>query len=175
MIQKLISTRWQQSLLRSTSTLGLLLVLALTHGRAQTTQGSIVGSVKDTAGAVIPGATVTLTNTDEGAARTTKANGVGDYQFQDVKAGHYSLDVSAPGFEKWALSGVVLEVRQELRLDAKLAVGAVQTEVQVTGDMVSAIETDSPTISGTFTSRRSQQSAGEYARQLQRHQRRRHL
>jgi len=45
---------------------------------------------------------------------------------------------------------VALEVRQDLRLDAKLSVGAVQQEVQVTGDNVSAIETDSATISGTF-------------------------
>jgi hypothetical protein len=131
--------------------LGLLLMLALPQAHAQTTQGSIIGSVKDTAGAVIPGADVTLTNTDEGAVRNTKSNGVGDYHFEDVKAGHYSLLVAAPNFEKFAVSGVVLAVRQELRVDAKLSVGTVQQEVQVTGDMVSAIETDSPTISGTFT------------------------
>jgi hypothetical protein len=133
--------------------LSLLLVLALacTQTRAQATQGAIAGSVKDAAGAVVPGATVTLTNTDEGAVRTVKTNGVGDYRFQDVKAGRYSVEVSAPGFEKWSIYGVALAVRQELRLDLSLAVGAVQQEVRVTGDMVSAIETDSPTISGTFT------------------------
>jgi hypothetical protein len=60
------------------------------------------GSVKDASGAVVSGATVTLTNTDEGAVRTTKSNGVGDYRFLDVKAGHYSVEVAAPGFEKWA-------------------------------------------------------------------------
>ena len=141
----------RQSMRRSAAVFGMLLVLACTLGRAQSTQGSIIGSVKDTVGAVIPGAVVTLTNTDEGAARTTKSNGVGDFRFQDVKAGHYSVEVSAPNFEKWKVSGVVLAVRQELRLDAKLGVGTVQQEVQVTGDMVSAIETDSPTISGTFT------------------------
>ena len=150
-MQKLIKSCLQHSLLRSVTVLGLLLVLALTQGRAQSTQGSIVGSVKDTVGAVIPGATVTLTNTEEGATRTTTSNGVGDFRFQDVKAGHYSVEVSAASFEKWKVSGVALEVRQELRLDAKLAVGTVQQEVQVTGDMVSAIETESPTISGTFT------------------------
>ncbi|MDR3774092.1 MAG: carboxypeptidase regulatory-like domain-containing protein, partial [Terracidiphilus sp.] len=134
--------------------LSLLLVLALasTEARAQATQGSIIGSVKDTAGAVVPGALVTLSNTDEGTVRSTKSNGVGDYHFQDVKAGRYAVEVSAPTFEKWKASGVALEVRQELRVDVKLAIGAVQQEVQVTGDMVSAIETDSPTISGDFTS-----------------------
>jgi len=150
-MHKMIRICVQHSLWRSATVLGMLLVMAFVQGRAQSTQGSIVGSVKDTVGAVIPGAVVTLTNTEEGAARTTKSNGVGDFRFQDVKAGHYSVEVSAPNFEKWKASGVALEVRQELRLDAKLAVGTVQQEVQVTGDMVSAIETDSPTISGTFT------------------------
>ncbi|MGA2807612.1 MAG: carboxypeptidase regulatory-like domain-containing protein [Terracidiphilus sp.] len=133
--------------------LGLVLVLALacTQTSAQATQGAIVGSVKDKAGAVVPGATVTLTNAEEGTVRTTKSNGVGDYRFLDVKAGHYSVAVLAQGFEKWTASGVALEVRQELRVDVNLAIGAVQQEVRVTGDMVSAIETDSPTVSGTFT------------------------
>ena len=150
-MQKLIEIYRQKSMRWSLATLGLLLVLASTQVRAQSTQGSIIGSVKDTAGAVVPGAVVTLTNTEEGAVRTTKSNGVGDYHFQDVKAGHYSVEVSAPSFEKWVASGVALTVRQELRLDVNLAIGAVQQEVQVTGDNVSAIETDTPTISGTFT------------------------
>ncbi|HEY1160305.1 MAG TPA: carboxypeptidase-like regulatory domain-containing protein, partial [Terracidiphilus sp.] len=150
-MRKFIDICRQQTLRHALATLGLLLVLACMQGRAQSTQGSIVGSVKDRAGAVVPGALVTLTNTDEGAIRTTKSNGVGDYQFQDVKAGRYSVEVMAPSFEKWLASGVELDVRQDLRVDVKLAIGAVQQEVQVTGDMVSAIETDSPTISGTFT------------------------
>ena len=144
---------WQQIQHRPIATLGLLLVLALAcvQGRAQSTQGAIVGSVKDPGGAVVPGAIVTLTNTDEGAIRTTTSNAVGDYRFLDAKAGHYTVAVSAAGFEKWSASGVVLAVRQELRVDVSLTVGAVQQSVQVTGDSVSAIETDSPTISGTFT------------------------
>jgi hypothetical protein len=150
-MQKLMRFLGQQSLQRPHLLIGLLLVLACIQGRAQSTQGAIVGSVKDASGAVVSGATVTLTNNDEGAVRTTRTNNIGDYRFQDVKAGHYSSEVAAPNFEKWAVTGVVLEVRQELRLDAKLAVGAVQQEVQVNGDTVSAIETDSPTISGDFT------------------------
>jgi hypothetical protein len=150
-MQKMIEISPQNAMRRCLIMLGLLLVLACTQVRAQSTQGSIIGSVKDAAGAVVPGALVTLTNTDEGAIRTTKSNGVGDYHFLDVKAGTYSIAVSAPSFEKWDATGVALEVRQELRVDVKLAVGTVQQEVQVTGENVSAIETDSPTISGTFT------------------------
>jgi hypothetical protein len=130
---------------------GVLFVLACNDAPAQSTQGSVVGSVKDAAGAVVQAASVTLTNLDEGEVRTAKTNSTGDYRFLDAKPGHYSLQVSAPGFERWDVSGVVLAVRQELRLDATLAVGAVQQEVVVNSDTVSAIETDSPTISGTFT------------------------
>src|SRR5580693_1883806 len=81
---------------------GLIAVLALAcaYGHAQATQGAIIGSVKDAAGAVIPNANVTLTNTDEGTIRTVKSNSVGDYRFLDVKEGHYSLQVKATGFEK---------------------------------------------------------------------------
>jgi len=85
--------------------LGLLLVLTCTQVRAQSTQGSIIGSVKDAAGAVVPGALVTLTNAEEGTVRTTKSNGIGDYHFEDVKAGHYTVQVEAPSFEKWLLQG----------------------------------------------------------------------
>ncbi|HEY6490414.1 MAG: TonB-dependent receptor [Terracidiphilus sp.] len=131
--------------------LALMIVLFGAQARAQATQGSMTGSVKDAAGAVVPNATVTLTSVEEGTVRTTKSNGVGDYRFLDVKAGHYSINVESPGFEKFAVTGVSLEVRQELRVDAILAVGAVQQEVRVTGETLSAIETDTPTISGTFT------------------------
>lgn len=131
---------------------GLLLALMLPAAAwSQVTQGSIIGTVKDSAGAVIPGATVTLTNLDEGVTRTTQSNATGNYAFLDAVAAHYTLTVSAPGFEKFAASNIVLSVRQQLRIDAALAVGAVQQQVTVSGDSVSAIQTDSPTISGTFT------------------------
>jgi Carboxypeptidase regulatory-like domain len=127
-----------------------LAVLSL-HGIAQTTQGSIVGTVKDAAGAVVSGATVTLTSAEEGTSREASTNTSGDYHFSDVKAGHYSLQVTANGFAKWSVSGATLAVRQELRIDVALAVGAIEQSVQVTGETVSAIDTDNPTISGTFT------------------------
>jgi hypothetical protein len=145
----LLQTAWQS--LRGFG-VALILFLACTHGQAQTTQGSIIGSITDTAGAVIPDATITLTNIAEGAVRVAKSNAVGDYRFLDVKPGTYSVSISAANFDKWSATGVVLTVRQSLRLDAELNIGKVQQEVQVTGESISAIETVSPTISGTFTS-----------------------
>jgi hypothetical protein len=132
---------------------GALLALAAicVSGRAQSTQGSIVGTVKDTGSAVVPHATVTLTNTAEGTMRVTQSNNVGDYRFVDVKPGVYAIEVVGSGFEKWSVSGVTLAVRQELRVDMQLAVGTVQQSVQVTSENVSAIDTDNATVSGTFT------------------------
>ena len=129
----------------------LALVFANSPAWSQATQGSIVGVVKDARGAVIPGATVTLLNTDEGQSRTATSGATGDYVFQDAVAAHYTLIVEAAGFEKFEAKGIVLAVRQQLRIDAKLAVGAVQQSVEVSGDNVSAIQTESATISGTFT------------------------
>ena len=146
-----ISIHWGSCLWCFAAIVGLVFGLACTQAGAQFTQGAIVGAVKDSAGAVVPQATVKLTNIDEGTARVTQSNEVGDFRFLDVKAGRYSLKVEAPGFKQWSLSGIRLAVRQELRLDASLTVGEVQQTVQVQGDAVSAIQTDSPTISGTFT------------------------
>src|SRR6266568_4405098 len=146
-----ISRRQNQRMPMALIGLMLMLALACIQNWAQSTQGAIVGSIKDPGGAAVTVAVVTLTNLDEGATRTAKSNDVGDYRFVDVKAGHYRVDVVAAGFAKWSASGVTLTVRQELRVDAQLAVGAVQQSVQVSGENVSAIETESPTVSGTFT------------------------
>ncbi|MFC5865188.1 carboxypeptidase regulatory-like domain-containing protein [Acidicapsa dinghuensis] len=129
-----------------------LLTLFHVQLHAQQTQGSVDGTVKDSKGALVPGATVTLTNTDEGAVRSTTTTSNGGFSFQDAKAAHYNLVVEAPGFETWRTDGFVLEVRQQLHLDATLAIGSVQQQVTVSADAASAIETESPTISGTFTS-----------------------
>ncbi len=130
----------------------VLAVFAGTSARAQSIQGSILGTVKDTSGAVVPGATVTLKNLDEGTVRTAISNGTGDYQFLDTKAGRYSVDVSAANFENWSTTGLVLAARQQLRVDAALTVGSVQQQVVVSADTISAINTETPTISGVYSS-----------------------
>jgi len=118
---------------------------------AQSTQGSIFGTVEDSNGAVIPGATVTLTNVEEGVERTVKSNAAGDFLFADVVASHYNVVVAAPGFEEWKISGAALAARQQLRVDAKLVVGSVQETVQVTGANASAIDTDSASINAVYS------------------------
>jgi hypothetical protein len=133
--------------------LAMLLALALgsVTGLAQSTQGAILGAVKDTNGALVPGASVTLTNTDEGVVRSTKSDASGNYQFLNSKAAHYTIEVTAAGFEKWSVTSLELAARQELRIDATLSLGTVQQEVVVTGDTVSSIETESNSISAVYS------------------------
>lgn len=130
----------------------LFLVLFLLSGnlQAQSVQGVILGTVKDTSGALVPGATVNLRSLDEGTVRTTQSNTSGDYSFLDTKAGHYTLEVSFNGFEKWTATDITLAVRQQLRVNASMVVGSIQQEVQVSGDTVSTIDTDTPTINAVY-------------------------
>src|SRR6185437_2501780 len=119
-------------------------------GYAQSIQGSVTGTIHDAAGAVVSGATVTLTNLSEGTTRTTVSGATGDYQFIDTKAGRYTVEVTANGFEKWAATNLTLAARQQLRVDASLPVGSVQQQVNVSADTLSAINTEDPTISGVY-------------------------
>ena len=135
------------------ATMMLIALLQITciPSMAQSTQGSILGTVKDAKDALVPGATVTLTNEEEGVVRTTKTNAAGNYLFSDVVAAHYNVVILAPGFEEWKISGAPLAVRQQLRVDAKLTVGSVHESVQVTGANASSIDTESASISAVYS------------------------
>src|SRR5215831_11502783 len=79
-----------------------LLLLSPSAIFAQSTFGTILGTVKDNSGAVVPQAAVKATNTDENTTRETTTNGNGDYEFVNTKAGHYKIEVAAQGFQPYA-------------------------------------------------------------------------
>ena len=109
-----------------------LLVASAFPLAAQTGFGTVTGTVKDATGAVIPGATATLTNTATGVVVKGQTNGVGAYYFGSVRPGSYTLAVEATGFKKW--SGTLnLEVGQTATIDPKMEVGALENVVEVTG------------------------------------------
>lgn len=97
---------------------------------AQTTT-TLFGNVTDKTGAVVPGATVTATNTGTNQARTVQTNAQGEYRLDFVPVGEYSLEVSAQGFKKFLQKGIVLEVNLPQRADASLDVGSQTEEVDV--------------------------------------------
>ena len=112
--------------------LGLLATVAV----AQTTTGDIVGTVKDSTGAVVPGATVTLTDLSTAAASSSTSSGAGDYIFTLLKPGRYSLAAEKAGFQRYIASDIQLLVGHRIRVDLTLQVGAVQELVEVVGGAV---------------------------------------
>ena len=118
-------------------------------GWAQT--GSITGTVKDSSGAAITGASVIVTSPERGITREMSTNSSGDYNEPALPQGSYDVIVSAPGFKKYQAKGVVLDVAQKARLDVTLEVGAATTEVIVEGENVAQVETQSSELAGTVT------------------------
>src|SRR5215467_14578921 len=113
--------------------LGLVLCLPVAAGRitAQTTAGSIVGTVTDPSGAVIAGANITVTNVDTNIAVKTTTDASGEYVVTPLNVGRYSVAVEATGFKRSLRSDISLNVQDRLRVDAKLEVGAVTDTVEV--------------------------------------------
>src|SRR3984893_9586382 len=116
---------------------------------AQSTFGTILGTVRDNSGAVVPRAGVKLTDTDENTTRETTADGNGDYQFVNTKASHYRLEVNATGFQPYTATELLLIARQTLRIDVNLQVGQVSTEVKVEAT-AGVITTDTQTVQSSL-------------------------
>jgi hypothetical protein len=95
-------------------------------------QASIVGTVTDTSGAVIPGANITVSNLAKGLTRTLVSNSAGAYVAADLPIGDYVITAEAHGFQRLVRTGIVLNVGATVRADLRLQVGAVTQEVRVT-------------------------------------------
>ncbi|PYV45928.1 MAG: TonB-dependent receptor, partial [Acidobacteria bacterium] len=103
---------------------------------AQTSVGSlgtILGTVTDETGAVVPKVTVTVTNEKTGIARTAVTNEEGSYQVPALIPGTYKVQVEATGFKKYQRAGNELRVNDSLRVDATLQVGEITQTVEVEG------------------------------------------
>ena len=118
-------------------------------GRAQD-QATIVGTVSDSSGAVIPGARLTITNAEKGYTRQTTSNSAGDYAVRQIPIGAYTITAEAPGFQKLVATGITLSVGQEQRADLKLTVGAATQEVTVAGS-AAKVETENARVSDVVT------------------------
>jgi hypothetical protein len=98
---------------------------------AQTTSGSISGTVTDPSRAGVPGAQVTAINTQTGAQRASVTGGDGRYQLPVLPPGIYDLRVEKEGFNTIIQQGIVLQVTQDAVLDVALRVGVVKQEFTV--------------------------------------------
>ena len=100
---------------------------------AQETTGSILGTVTDPSGAVIPGAQVVVTNLQTNNQRTTVTTGAGLFNFPNLPIGDYDLKISGQGFKQYVRSKIHLDVNDKLNFRIALTVGAVTQAVTVTG------------------------------------------
>src|SRR5215471_13646726 len=114
---------------------------------AQLPTGTILGTVKDSSGAVIPGAGVTLTNTDTSLTRTGSSAEDGSYRFPALPVGHYRLDVMQAGFSALSRTGITLEVGQEARIDLTLEVGS-PAQIVTVAEEAPLVQTSSSTLGG---------------------------
>ncbi|MGH9600520.1 MAG: carboxypeptidase regulatory-like domain-containing protein, partial [Terracidiphilus sp.] len=99
---------------------------------AQSTYGTLLGRVTDTSGAVVPKASVVATNQNTGVSRSGATNGTGRYVLPNLLGGTYQVSVKKSGFKDFVKTGVILESRAIVRVDATLQLGSTQTTVRVT-------------------------------------------
>jgi hypothetical protein len=112
--------------------------------------GTISGTITDASGAIVPGASVIITNTDTGATRTLTTNSSGEYTSTFLQPGHYEAVVTGQGFGKVNRQNLVLTVGQVLTVDISLSAGATATEVTVT-DVSPLIDTLKTQVSQTVS------------------------
>src|SRR5687768_13438115 len=131
---------------------GLFLLLSLVSANAQF-RASVQGTVTDSTGALVPDATVTLTNKETGAKQTTQSSGDGLYRFSGLPPGNYSLVVEKSGFKKQSFENVVINAEDTQGIDVMLTTGEVAETVTVTEETAQAIETENGNVSRALTTR----------------------
>ncbi len=137
--------------------LALVLLLVVCVGSAlpvwsqSASSGTVFGSVTDQSKAVLPGATVTLTDTSTNIARTSPTNATGRYYFADVAPGTYVLSVSKAGFATTKTGTQEVKVGDNLELDLSLQVGGANVVVEVSA-VGNELQTMNATVGNTITS-----------------------
>src|SRR6185503_15273444 len=126
------------------STVVMFVVSPLAY--SQGTASRLTGTVLDSAGATVPGATVTLTNEATKVAFTTETSGSGTYVFDSIQIGTYSVLVEKQGFKKFLANGNVVNVNQPVTVDVTLEVGEISDVVTIQG----AAESVQTSSSGNF-------------------------
>jgi len=131
----------------------LLLVVvscALPAWAQSTSTGSVSGTVTDQSGALVAGATVTLSDISTSVARTASTNQAGRYTYVDVNPGIYGITVSKPGFETTKTGNQEVKVGATLNVDLSLQVGGANVVVEVSA-VSNELQTMNATVGNTIT------------------------
>src|SRR5215510_8943967 len=131
----------------------LLLIVFPFAAPAQTSRGTVTGTVLDPSGAVVGGAHVTLTGVETGARLSTDSNESGIYRFDAVDLGVYDLTVTQPGFATYVGTAINVEANRTTTVDPRLELGAAETRIEVSGESSEILTRDSPLRGGNFQPR----------------------
>jgi hypothetical protein len=123
----------------------------------QNGNATVTGTVTDQSGAVIPGASVAITNISTGVVSKDVTDKAGLYFIPNLIPGSYNLDVTATGMKSEHLVSVRLDVDQKARLDAKLQVGATSTQVQVNAESATLLQADDVSVGTVLSTTQVQQ------------------
>ena len=142
--------------IRSLLILCLLVVGLPFYAFAQT--ATVVGTITDPSGSVVPNVTVTATHVETGQVRSTKASDAGQYLFADLPIGHYTIKAEASGFGVAQKNDVVLNVGDRARFDFDLKMGAATETITVEADSV-RVQTEHGEVSSVITGQQITQLA----------------
>ncbi|MBV8114629.1 MAG: carboxypeptidase regulatory-like domain-containing protein, partial [Silvibacterium sp.] len=134
----------------------LIAALALflsTASYAQAVYGTIFGSVTDNTGAAIPGATITITDTNKGTTVTATANEAGEFTVGHLIPDVYDVSVANAGFKTYESKGLQVFADQSIKVAAQMEVGGATQTVEVSATTVEQLKTDRADVSTTFGSK----------------------
>jgi outer membrane receptor protein involved in Fe transport len=129
-----------------------LMFLIVTSAIAQTSRGTVSGTVTDVNGAVVPGAEVKLVNTDTTVERSVVTNSEGFYRFDAVDLGNYSVKITASGFGAVTKNNVAVSANQTSTVDTQLTAGTQEVTVDVIAES-EQLQTEAPVRGGNITTR----------------------
>lgn len=154
MLQQFSRTISDGALRRRRGVLALLMLFLTPAAFAQITTGSLSGTVRDSTGAVVPNAGITLINQATNDTRATLSNGSGYFTFAGVQSGAYTITVSAPGFQVWKETGIPMN-SGDIRTvsDIALNVGDTSQSIEVSASPAQIVPIDSGERSEVLTSK----------------------
>ncbi len=119
--------------------------------RGQIPEGQILGTITDVSGAIVPGVNIVLEDESRGTTETVVSGESGVFTFSHLNSGTYRVTVEHPGFKKAIFPGIKVEVGEKRRLDIKLEVGDISSQIEVTG-AAALVSTDSASVSALVSS-----------------------
>ena len=140
-----------KSLYRTAATLALFLLLTVSAAFGQATDGNISGSILDSSGGAIAKADVTVENNATGVKTAVTSNASGLYRAGNLIVGTYKVTASAPGFSPATIEGVAVALNVNSTVNVTLAVGSVNSAVQVT-EATAIIDTTTAQVTNTYNS-----------------------